>query len=48
MYWKMEPKNITTQNKLDKFTSKEKETWKLHMKLWNNKSEKVMDDLGQA
>ena len=44
----MEPQGIDSQAAFNRFTFKEKETWKLQMKLWNSKTEKVMDNLGKA
>ena len=44
----MESKDIESQVAFDRFTFKEKETWKLQTKSWNNKSEKVMNNLGKA
>ena len=44
----MGPQDIATQTDLNKFTFKEKGTWKTQIKFRNNKSEKVMNNLGQV
>ena len=42
-----EPKDIETQSQFDAFTFKQKETWKIQLKSWNIKNEKVMDNLNR-
>ena len=42
-----EPNDVEIQSEFGAFTFKQKETKKLQNKLWNNKSEKVMDNLSQ-